>query len=52
MDVIIITHTGDAPITKDKLNYLNCSKVKKWYAQNTLISHSKLVSIPIGISIS
>lgn len=50
-DVIIITHAGDAPVTKDKLKYLNCSKVKKWYAQNTLISHSKLVSIPIGISI-
>jgi len=49
-DVVIITHNGDYGITNKYVQILNLPKIKRWFAQNTLIRHPKLVTIPIGIA--
>jgi len=49
-DVVIITHNGDYGITDKYIQLLNLPKIKRWFAQNTLIQHPKLVTIPIGIA--
>jgi hypothetical protein len=48
--VVIITHNGDYGITDKHIQLLNLPKIKRWFAQNTLIQHPKLVTIPIGIA--
>jgi len=47
---ILITHNSDYCITQDHTQYLNNSKLIKWFAQNCQIEHPKLVPIPIGIA--
>jgi hypothetical protein len=46
-DKIVMTHNGDTEFTNNELQYLN--KVKHHYAQNCLVKHDKLTSLPIGI---
>ena len=41
-DVTIITHNSDRPVDKKHIKYINLPKIKKWFAQNTLIQHKKL----------
>jgi hypothetical protein len=58
-NITIITHNSDHHIcNKNDANnlyiecekYLELSKIKLWFAQNTLIKHNKLITIPIGIA--
>jgi len=49
-DVTIITHNSDRPVDKKHIKYINLPKIKKWFAQNTLIQHKKLYTLPIGIA--
>lgn len=58
-NITIITHNSDYHISDrtdenliliNCMSYLNLPKIKKWYAQNTLIKHAKLYTIPIGIA--
>lgn len=58
-DITIITHNSDHHICNkndtnnlyiDCTKYLELSKIKLWFAQNTLIKHNKLITIPIGIA--
>jgi len=49
-DFILVTHNSDGNITDEYLPLLNNPKLIFWHAQNTLILHPKLGSIPIGIA--
>lgn len=58
-NITIITHNSDHHIcNKNDVNnlYIDCtkclelSKIKLWFAQNTLIKHNKLITLPIGIA--
>lgn len=48
--IIIITHNSDCGVTENHIQFLNLPKIKRWFGQNTLIQHSKLITIPIGIA--
>ena len=49
-DVTIITHNSDYPISEelDRM-VLSNPNIKKWYGQNAVLRHPKLICIPIGI---
>jgi hypothetical protein len=49
-DTIIISHNSDEGVDDKFVNILNSEKIKKWYCQNRIINHPKLVSIPIGLA--
>jgi hypothetical protein len=51
-EFILVTHNSDGEIYEcdDIHDILNYSKLLKWYAQNTRMSHGKLVFAPIGIA--
>ncbi len=44
----LITHNSDRNITETEKKYLD-KKIIKWFAQNVLISHEKIIPIPIGL---
>ena len=46
----LYTHNSDFGIDNKYLPLLNNSKLINWFAQNVLIKHNKLVSIPIGLA--
>jgi len=46
----LITHNSDHGVDASYLNYLENTKIKKWFCQNKYISHEKLISLPIGIA--
>lgn len=46
----IITHNGDNPVREEFRSILDNPYLIRWYGMNTLISHPKLVTIPIGIA--
>ena len=46
---VLITHNADLGIDERFLPLLNDDKLIVWFAENTLISHKKLIPIPIGI---
>ena len=46
----IVTHNSDHPFDETYLPILNNENVNNVFAQNTFITHSKLISIPIGIA--
>jgi hypothetical protein len=45
---ILITHNGDENITEKYLPYLT-NTIIHWFAQNSLIVHSKITPLPIGL---
>lgn len=47
---ILITHNSDNNITEEFLPLLRNPLLIRWFAQNVLIIHPKLVPIPIGIA--
>jgi len=47
---ILITHNGDLSVDSNYLRYLDDPNLIKWYGQNIMLNHPKLVSIPIGIA--
>ncbi len=47
---ILITHNSDYSISKKYNKYLNDNKILKWYGQNCVTSHPKLIPLPIGIA--
>lgn len=49
-DYILFTHNGDYPIDSNFLKYMDDPHLLKWYGQNVMTTHPKLVSIPIGIA--
>ena len=51
-DFVLVTHNSDGEIHEcaEVLYILNCSKLEKWYAQNTRFVHEKLSFLPIGIA--
>ncbi|CAF0914835.1 unnamed protein product [Brachionus calyciflorus] len=46
--IILISHNSDLGVTDIYLKYLNDDRMIVWFAQNTLINHTKLIPIPIG----
>lgn len=46
----LVTHNSDIPIDDRFENFLNDSRVLKWYGQNINIAHPKVRSIPIGLA--
>ena len=49
-DLILISHNSDDCIDESFRYIADYPKLKLWYCQNRAISHSKLISIPIGIA--
>ena len=47
-DVVLISGNSDYGITDDIINELP-NNVIRWYAQNALVNHEKLIPIPMGI---
>jgi hypothetical protein len=47
---ILITHNGDIPVDDNYLQYMNDPYLIKWFGQNIMTRHNKLLSIPIGIA--
>lgn len=47
---ILITHNGDLPVDNNYLRYIDDINLVKWYGQNIMVHHPKLISIPIGIA--
>ncbi len=45
---VLLTHNHYEPITKKYIEKID-EKITKWYSQNVLISHPKIVTIPLGI---
>jgi hypothetical protein len=48
--VKLITHNADEPVEERFIQFLNSNKIIKWYAQNAVVNHPKLIPIPIGIA--
>ncbi len=46
----IYTHNSDIGISEKMLSILDNKNLIKWYGQNVMFNHEKLVSIPIGIA--
>lgn len=46
---ILVTHNADNNIDEKYLKY-DLTKIKIWFAQNKLVEHPKIISLPIGIS--
>jgi hypothetical protein len=49
-DTIIISHNSDHCVDDTFIKYLEGNKISKWYCQNRLVSHPKLISLPIGLA--
>lgn len=47
---ILITHNGDIPVDDSCLRYMENSNLIKWFGQNIMTTHHKLISIPIGLA--
>lgn len=47
---ILFTHNGDLPINDNYSHYMYTPNLLKWYGQNVMTIHPKLLSIPIGIA--
>jgi hypothetical protein len=47
---VLLTHNSDHCIDEKFLKYLDGNTISKWYCQNRLINHPKLISIPIGLA--
>jgi len=47
-DTIIISHNSDDGVNLKYIKFLESKKIKKWFCQNKLIDHEKLISLPIG----
>lgn len=47
---VLFTHNSDYAINESHIKYLDDARVIVWFAQNALIYHPKLRSIPIGIA--
>jgi len=47
---ILITHNGDIPVDNSYLKYMDDPYMVKWFGQNIMTIHNKLVSIPIGLA--
>jgi hypothetical protein len=47
---ILVTHNGDIPVDDNYLRYMDDPNLIKWYGQNIMTNHDKLVSIPIGLA--
>ncbi len=45
---ILISHNSDQNIKEEQLEYID-SKIIKWYAQNVMVKHEKLIPIPFGL---
>lgn len=46
----LMSHNSDHPVGIRDLDLLNHPCLKKWYAQNVEINHSKLEALPIGLA--
>jgi hypothetical protein len=46
---IFISHNSDLGINKQHQQYLDSSKVIRWYSQNAYLKHDKLFALPIGL---
>ena len=46
---ILISHNSDAEVTAQHVNILENRFLVKWFAQNALVNHEKIVAIPIGL---
>ena len=46
---VLISHNSDDEVGITHLDILNCPYLKTWYAQNCVINHKKLTSLPIGL---
>lgn len=44
----IITHNSDAVIGENEAKYID-DKIIKWFAQNNIYQHEKIIPVPIGI---
>lgn len=49
-NTVIVTHNSDECVDGRYIEYLNSSKIKKWFCQNRYITHEKLFSLPIGVA--
>lgn len=49
-EFVLVSHNEDANITAEYMPILEHPLLKHWYAQNILIRHEKLTSIPIGVA--
>lgn len=49
-NTVLISHNSDHCVDEQFLKYLKSDKIFKWYCQNRLINHPKLISLPIGIA--
>ena len=47
---VLVSHNEDTNITSSYTKLLESPLLQKWFAQNVMIEHSKLESIPIGIA--
>jgi len=47
---VFISHNSDNTFSNKHERYLNDEKVVKWYSQNAIISHDKLILLPIGLA--
>jgi hypothetical protein len=48
--VAIVTHNSALGVDSKYLDFLNNTKVTKWYAQNANFFHEKLISVPLGVA--
>ena len=48
-EVTIITGNSDIIIDEKYIHLINNSKIKKWYAINSILKHKKLINIPLGL---
>lgn len=46
---VVISHNSDAVIDASWLSYIEDSKIIRWFGQNAMVSHQKLVPVPIGL---
>lgn len=49
-DFILVSHNSDGNVTEKYIPLLQHPKLLFWHAQNVLLSHPKLGSLPIGIA--
>lgn len=47
---VLYTHNGDLPIDESYMCYLDDHNLVKWFGQNVMTTHPKLISIPIGLA--
>ena len=47
---ILMSHNSDAAVDERFAPYLEDGRLFKWFAQNLVVDHHKLVSIPLGVA--